>query len=121
MSKKLSEYNDYSGIDASLETSLYEYGLIWKCTNKRSKEYKFIYGVSSDAYTGNYIKFDYAHMTQKEFKSLINERWFNKKAVLSFMGTEKLVFPMDIHSLLQYHGYQNIFGSSYEPFEIEED
>jgi hypothetical protein len=29
MEKNISEYQNYNGVDASLETSLYEYGLIW--------------------------------------------------------------------------------------------
>lgn len=121
MSKKLSEYEDYDGPDASLDISLYEYGIIWKCTNKRTKEYHIIYGVGADANTGNYTKFDSAHMKIREFRELLKESWFDKKGFDSFRGSIEVNFPDDLHSALQYYGCENIFGSSYYPFEIKED
>lgn len=120
MCNKLSDYKGFEGVDASLEISLYEYGLIWKLENEENKGYLFVYGVWTDD-SGNYNMFDTAHMSEKEFKDLTEESWFDKKSFDSFRGTTKIHFPDDVHSALQYHGPENIFGSTYNAFEIEED
>ena len=107
----------YIGVDASLDISLYEYGLIWKETS--SGEYNFIYGINSE--DDEYSFFDYGFMSIKDWDNMLNDSWFDLKAVESFSG-DKLSFPYDVHTALQYHGYQNIFGESYrEGFTIVND
>ena len=106
----------YNGIDASIEESLYEYGLIWKETSPG--EYNFIYGINSD--DDEYVLFDYIFMSIKDWEELLQESWFDLKAVESFSGG-KLSFPYDVHTVLQYYGYESIFGGSYDPSEIVND
>ena len=119
--KKLSDYNEYDGVDASLDIALYEYGLIWKEINPG--EYHFIYGVGHDGC--EYNSFDWADMTDKDWNELLNESWVDIEGVESFSGQTKqdLIdsFPYNVDTLLAYYGYENIFGSAYYPFEIEND
>jgi hypothetical protein len=120
MTKKLSDYEveGFDGNDASLEISLFEYGLIWKLDNDEYQAYKFIYGVETDN-SGNYTKFEFSFMTKNEFERLQSESWFKLNEVLSYSGTDCLTFPEDIQTCLQYYGYQNIFGSEPTLFTIE--
>jgi hypothetical protein len=121
MTKKLSDYENegYEGIDSSLEISLFEYGLIWKIENPDTQEYKFIFGVETNS--GNYTKFDYGFMSLSDFNDKINESWFSLPEVLKFAGTDTLNFPQDVHTIIQYHGFLNIFGDCYSSFVIEND
>ena len=120
--KKLSDYNDYEGTDVDLETALYEYGLIWKPT-KNKDEYHFIYGVDHDG--SEYNKFDRADMSLADWVELFNESWVDIKRVESFADTTKeemiISFPNRVDVMISYYGYENIFGSSYYPFEIKND
>jgi len=119
MENTLTKYIEegYTGVDTSLDISLYEYGLIWKEISP--DEYQFIYAIE---HTGEeYCLFDYGYMSIKDWEELLQESWFDLKAVESFSGGE-LSFPYDVHTVLQYHGYQNIFGESYgEGFTIVDD
>ena len=119
--EKISDYKDYKGVDGSLEVSLYEYGLIWKTIN--NEEYKFIYGVDIDD-KGFYNKFDYAYLSKKDFVDIFND-WGNKSDIESFTG-EKFdtwieSFPHCVFDMLGYYGCCNVFGSSYNTFEIIND
>ena len=117
-SKRVYDYRSYQGCDASLEESLFCYGLIWK---QVGKDYKFIYGIGIDD-SSDYNLFDYATMPidtniKKEYD------WADFDAILSFVGmteTEWLAMPLpqQMSDLMAYYGYENIFGSSYYPFEI---
>ena len=114
------ETRHYYGVDASLETSLFEYGL---AIQEEKNHYNIIYGVSIDD-NGNYNKFDsYNEYTDKDFNDLITESWFDLKAVLNFVGMTKedwikLPLVSKIDDCLSYYGYENCFGSSYYPFVI---
>ena len=117
MTKPLYRYRGFNGPDVSLKTSLTEYGIIWKQIKK--DEFKFIYLI---IYAPS--RFDYGFMTKKEFLSLCSEDWFDLPAVLNFAGSNKADFlshfPSSIVSAIQYHGVENIFGTSYtEGFEIK--
>ncbi len=120
MSKNIKEYSEYEGIDADLETSLFEYGLIWKLTDG---EYKFVYGVEYDADGQGYALFDYA--TEPADTSPKEEWDFAEwDKLYSFTGQTEAEFfaqslPNIVSDLILYYGYQNIFGSSYQPFVIE--
>ena len=54
--RTLYDYRGYTGIDASLDTALFDYGLIWK---QRGDDYHFIFGVDLDE-NGEYKSFDWA-------------------------------------------------------------
>jgi succinate dehydrogenase flavin-adding protein (antitoxin of CptAB toxin-antitoxin module) len=56
----------------------------------------------------------------------LNESWFNKEAFLSWNGMTEcdwinMRFVNKLSDLLNYYGYENIFGSSYgDVFSTEE-
>jgi len=116
------EKEGFEGIDASLDISLYEYGLIWKETES---EYEFIYGVGKSA-VGNYDAFLTASFPKttdprEEFN------WVYWDEVFSFVGAdpdtyfEESDLPRIIFDLKSFYGYQNVFGDSYvEPFPMDD-
>lgn len=117
------EFSKYRGVDASLETSLYEYGLIWL------EEEKTIHFVYATGYTRN----EYGEIECSEFSSAyiskdINpeEEWnwvdFAKLATdYSATKEEFLSLPLTeiVFSVLSTEGYQCTFGESYYRFTIE--
>ena len=122
--KTLKEYEDkgFEGIDASLDISLYEYGLIWvKGIEGHEKDYHFVFGVRCDN-EGNFTKFDWADIAidcnpEKEWDWA---EWDNV-ADCSGVSKEDLLsysLPMIVETLVGYYGYENVFGSAYYPFEI---
>lgn len=130
--KQLSEYKskDYTGIDASIETSLFEYGLIWGkneyCT--RDNEYQFVYGINSEfnaEYGQNeYCTFDHGYITKNDFIGMLDS-WANDESFYSCQDItrDELIerFPYSVYDLFSYYGYENVFGSSYwEGFKILE-
>lgn len=120
--KSFSDYRDFEGVDASLEISLYEYGLIWHLENAETQEYKFIHAIHC---SGEYDLFDYALMDKKEWLRFFEDEksWFKAGdiATTSGMSIEELKdnFPKAVHEALLYYGFENIFGSSYNGFEIK--
>ena len=128
--KQLSDYENYGGIDASIEIALFEYGLIWSkneyCTQKN--EYHFIYGINkkfnSEYGQNEYALFDHGYLTLSDFIDML-ESWANDESFYSCHDTNKdqLIenFPFSVYDLYSYYGYENIFGSSYyDGFEIAE-
>ena len=120
--KTITDYAEYEGIDADLETSLFEYGLIWKLTDG---EYKFIYGVGYNDDGQEYNRFDWA---TEEAETDPKEEWNFAEwdKVCSFVGQTEAEFfaqplPQIVFDLISYYGHENVFGSSYYPFAIEED
>lgn len=116
---------EYEGVDADLDTALYEYGLVWKCIDEKKKGYHFLYGVDMTTNDGEtdaeYSLFDWGDMTEQAFIDLVNEDWFDKKAFDECRGNTEVLFPLNVHDALMYHGHENIFGSSYYPFKIEKE
>ena len=121
--KTINDYKNYSGTDANLETSLFEYGLIWiKGAEGHEKDFHFIYGVGVDQ-DGNYNKFDWADVSidtdpEKEWDFV---EW-GKVGKFTGMSKEEFLkqpIPFIVYDLIAYYGVENIFGSSYYPFEIE--
>ncbi len=110
----------YEGSDSCIETSLFEYGLIWIEINKEKKqdEYRFIYK--------NGELFSYSFMNKKTFIGYMNCEEFideeNLKQLLSYCGQtkEQLIesFPLSVSDLVSYYGTENIFGTDYNPYEI---
>ena len=123
MEKNIAEYKYYDGTDADLETSLFEYGLIWiKGAKDHENDYHFIYGVGLDS-NGNYNLFDWGDVAidcnpEKEWDFVE----FDKVAECNGMSKAdflKMPLPLIVESLVSYYGYENIFGSSYYPFTIK--
>lgn len=122
---RFEELKDYEGVDADLETSLFEYGLIWH--EEEDGAYKFIYGVDMAMdETGEWVYnlFDYAYMSAADFKELVEESWFGLDRLLKSFGLSSKNefikgFPWSVYEAVAYQGAENIFGSSYYPFKIE--
>ena len=118
---KLNDLINYHGIDASNEISLFEYGILFK---ESKNEITVIFGVGIDN-GGYYNRFDSILLDKSYFDEIIQDSWFNKDSFFSFCGinNESEYFNLwighKIDSLLSYYGYENIFGSSYNTFEIE--
>lgn len=120
--KNLSELieSGFEGCDIDLETSLYEYGLIW---TKKDDDYLFYYGIGYDLNKYEYNKFDYAYIP-------VNVRpksewdWVDWKNMFEFVGLSECEFfdrevPYIVSDLISYYGYEEIMGSSYDGFEVE--
>lgn len=112
--KKLSNYLDYCGTDASNEISLFEYGLLCK---KTGHEIHCIIGAGVDD-EGNYNKFHSSSITEGAITRITNESWFDKNGFLSYIGqTEEDFlnswFVNKIADMILYYGFENIFGSPY--------
>jgi len=116
---KLSDLKEYSGIDKSNEISLYEYGLL--CLIHNDNTIHCFYGVGSlDGC--NYDTFDYTTVSKKEIIDLFNE--LDKISFLDYTGQTEENFLSDdsihqLYDLKSYFGVENIFGTIYESFEIE--
>lgn len=112
----------YFGIDASIEISLFEYGLLVKISDDKTY-YDCIYGVVSDDGM-NYDRFNCANISKEEIDQLpfdLNDRGL----FFSYIGMSVNNWKIDtgyvgkLHTLLSYFGYENIFGTGYDSFEIE--
>lgn len=111
---QLLEAQGFKGPDASLEESLFEYGLAWRVMEK---ETLFIYRIGENRFDRTVFSNDLDVI--KEFN------WVSWTEIANHVGTplpEWINFPLDskIYDLFMYHGWENIFGSSYwEGFKIE--
>lgn len=113
--------NNIEGMDASIEESLFCYGLAWILSDDKT-EYKFYYGVHADS-DGNFDLFDVGFLNadtdvRREFDNLISDDF---KAVSEFSGLTIEEFltqdlPFIIFTLLQYYGYPNVFGDCYSQY-----
>jgi len=116
---KLSDLKKYTGIDKSNEISLFEYGLL--CRIHNDSNIHCFYGVgSSDGC--NYDTFDYMTISKKEIIDLFNK--LDKISFLDYTGQTEESFLSDdtthqLYDLKSYFGVENIFGTTYESFEIE--
>jgi len=124
--KNFNDYNGYDGIDANLETALYEYGLIWK-KRADSKDFHFVYGVGLKENDGEfeYNLFDWADFSENiDFESEFDWVEWDKVSdccgynILQAYKEDKTRLPMIVYDLVSYYGYENIFGASYYPFKI---
>lgn len=100
----------FEGIDASLEESLFEYGLIW--VQSEPDEYFFIYRGHNDL-------FDIAYMKPSKFDSDFD--WTDRNQFECIIGDklENMDYVQKMFSLFNYYGYMEIFGSTYNhPFKI---
>ncbi len=126
--KTFYDYRGFDGVDIDLFTSLYDYGLIWKRQwDKETKKwgYKFIYGVSTEVINHDvlYYEFDYGFVSEDvDRKSEWNFADFKAVANWAGMTESELLeepLPLFVYDMIGYYGYEEIFGSSYYPFEIK--
>jgi hypothetical protein len=114
------EKESFTGSDVSLDTSLFEYGLAWL---EMETETLFIYGIGHDG--SEYNTFDRCTFSndmdvQSEFG------WAVLGGVCNMCGMDlqewlAMPLPSKIGDLVQYYGFENVFGSSYwEGFKIGE-
>ncbi len=113
--KRLSK-KAWQGTDANLETSLFEYDMVWK---EKKDEFQFIHKCShGKGYTFGWFKknLDFA----KEFN------WVNWEGFLGWVGEKtfeewnKLPFGQKINDLVNHYGIENIFGGDYhEGFDVK--
>jgi hypothetical protein len=68
---------------------------------------------------GEYSDFDMATMDKETFEAMYNERWFLKDSFNDYRDSTDIQWPGIIHDAILYHGYENIFGSSYHLFSID--
>ena len=122
--KDFDAYAKFEGGDASLSVSLFEQGLVWKVDtdSETPDDYIFIYAI---VHHGNGVPnlFDYAHLSKKEFIQLLDDHvLYRANAIEQFSGQsrEELIntFPYSVGVLIDYYGYENIFGGSYDGFMI---
>lgn len=110
------EYNheNLTGIDVNIEISLKEYGIAWIETET---DILFYYGINTgvnDCGDMDYIAFDFCSIDKNiDIKSEYD--WADFDAVNDFVGGGFFDqdITMQIFDLLQYYGYENIFGSTY--------
>ena len=104
---ELLERQGFEGPDASLEESLFHYGIAWRTVND---EILFIYKTRGKCFDRCTIKRSVD--ARKEWD------WVNYESFLSTQGQaaeEWDAYPLEqkVSDLVQYHGYEEIFGSSY--------
>ena len=113
----------FIGIDASLEISLLEYGLIVsnEVHEDGSGTHFCVYKCNGGYGTG--------HISEADLNNLINgEDWANEEDInsfLSFVGMSKndfLQMPLitKLFDLISYWGYENIMGTEYYPMNEKE-
>ena len=107
---QLLEKQGFTGTDMDLETSLFEYGMIWKYTDT---EVIFLYNFPYDGEIHLYwCSFDLDLDFNHEFD------WIEFDSFLSYSDTTKdefdmLPLPIKIHDTVGYYGVENVFGSRY--------
>ena len=118
--KHLEDYKDFHGIDASLEISLLEYGLLVQ--HYEDTEYSVVckYG----------DKFYNSHSDENDINGLITGNdWMHTDDIidfLSFVGQSRdewldNKFVSKLHDLIQYFGPDSVIGPPGHLFEISND
>lgn len=108
----------FIGVDADLETSLFEYGLLVSAELDNSGEYQCVYSVGNG-------DFDVSYKTDNDINEVIEETWFEKNSFFDYLGTKEeewvnTEFVNKLSDLLNYYGYQNFFGDAQYPFDEEQ-
>lgn len=102
--------NQFSGIDADIETSLFEYGLLIAKNSQCSPDQFFcIVGVGMDGETGNWNRFDTGYIGPND----LHDNWIEESRVESFSpGFRNSGFINEFTALIQYYGSENFgFGT----------
>lgn len=118
--KKISDYEKegFEGLDCNLETSLFEYGLMWK---EDKDEIRFVYGIKNSE--KGFELFDHSTIS-KNINPRTEWNWVDWDAIEKFTNTKLEDYGLLVHlvsDLLAYYGYEEIFGSCYWPLNIEND
>ena len=112
--------NKLEGVDASVDISLGEYGFGW-IKSDCGTEYQFWYGTKIDDH-GDFIAFDWCSYGAK---TDVKEEWCWAEwdEIFMHLGIENLEedqnewfgleLPQKVYDLLNYYGYENMFGSTY--------
>ena len=116
----------YQGPDASLDISLFEYGIAWDSSAYKedpAQEIDFIIGsypeFSEDTYGDiTYTRFYHSNFDLYDFKDLFNKSsWCNVKEVADCSGlTIKELyqgFPYTLHDFILYYGVENFMAAPY--------
>lgn len=120
---ELLEAQGFEGPDASLDISLFEYGIAWRVMEK---ETIFIYGIKWSDSKQSYTRFDrcsYSNDTDpyKEWNWIKDWSVFWEPLEITKEEWDKWPFEKKVYEIFTYYGYENIFGPSYwEGFEIKE-
>lgn len=115
------EEKGWIGIDADIQESLFEYGVIAKYDESQN-EWFVIYSVGDGTYSNG-------SATEEELNNIIEgEEWAKEDVINSFLDTMgmskeewlKLNFIQKLHDIIQYWGHMNIFGTPYGNMTQEE-
>lgn len=108
----------FSGIDVSLEISLFDYGLVWK--KLKNGDFLFIYSIGEKQWDritvnpSNFIESDLDWISNEHWNGFLRTNGYSEKRVF-----DERDFGYKIFDLIQYFGYEEIFGFSYwEGFQI---
>lgn len=114
----LLELAGFEGPDASLEESLEEYGMAWR---DLGSEVLFVYFIREDGGEKHYDR----DIITKDTDFQREYNWADFNAVADAYGItvdEWMQYPLTekVYNLVQYYGWENVFGSSYwEGFTID--
>ena len=111
----------FTGLDVSLETSLFEYGIICRY-NQKDKDYFCIYTVDEKNCDTGYISHKYVN------ELVGGNEWMNREDCIMFLNSVGsslelwIKFPIvcKLQDLISYWGYENIMGTCYHPFTNED-
>lgn len=115
------EEKNWIGIDADLQESLFEYGIIAKY-DKNQEEWFVIYSIGDGTYSTGSV-------SEKELNDIIEgNEWAKEddiKSFLDFTGMSKeewlkMGFIQKLHDIMQYWGHMNILGTPYNTMTKEE-
>lgn len=89
--------NNWQGIDASLEISLYEYNLLWRKSDKRSNTLQVIAKVGD--------KFGHTEIWESDLK----DNWIDLEGIYDFTGMDKQQWhnqsmEQRFFDIVSYHG-----------------
>jgi len=118
----------WQGTDACLETSLFEYGLIWK-EDKDSGTVRFIYTAPQWGGNERRVLTDWAEEradtdVEKEWDwafTADNAARFLDSTGITLEEFRRIPFPYQVAELVRYWGTVEIFGESYYPTLTEFD
>jgi hypothetical protein len=108
----------WAGPDASLEVSLLEYGIAWQ---EKGDDYLFYYGIkreyNREQHCNDYTRFDWGYI-RKDTDVRKAYSWVDWNDLFQHNGTwaenwDALPLPYKIRDLMDYYGYENVFGTSY--------
>ena len=113
----------FTGTDADLETSLFEYRLCWKETSP--KKWLFVYPIGGCDDEGIFADSQFERTELEDDGDIKSEfNWVDWDSLLSSLGMtfdewDAMEFPQKIYDLQRHWGWENVFGSLYwEGFKI---